>query len=85
VREAFRNPDVDGDFAIEFQIVRADAAIGFIQMRADVIRGAAGAPLRLVGVSMDISERLKASEEKSLARCGSSPTASRTCSPSSTA
>jgi len=66
VRDAFRNPDVDGDFAIEFQIVRADAAIGFIQMRADVIRGVEGAPLRLVGVSMDISERLKASEEKSL-------------------
>ena len=66
VREAFKNPDIDGDFAIEFQIVRADAAIAFIQMRADIIRGVDGAPLRLVGVSMDISERLKANEEKSL-------------------
>ncbi|KQV56840.1 MULTISPECIES: PAS domain-containing protein [unclassified Caulobacter] len=66
VREAFRNPDVDGDFAIEFQIVRPDTAIGFIQMRADITRGVDGAPLRLVGVSMDISERLKANEEKSL-------------------
>ncbi len=66
VREAFRNPDVDGDFAIEFQIVRPDAAIAFIQMRADITRGVDGAPLRLVGVSMDISERLKANEEKSL-------------------
>lgn len=66
VREAFRNPDVDGDFAIEFQIVRPDAAIAFIQMRADITRGVDGAPLRLVGVSMDISERRKASEEKSL-------------------
>jgi PAS domain S-box-containing protein len=66
VREAFRNPSVDGDFAIEFQIVRPDAAIGFIQMRADITRGVDGAPLRLVGVSMDISERLKANEEKSL-------------------
>jgi PAS domain S-box-containing protein len=66
VREAFTNPDVDGDFAIEFQIVRPDAGIGFIQMRADINRGVDGAPLRLVGVSMDVSERLKANEEKSL-------------------
>lgn len=50
------------DFNREFRIVRADGAVRWIQSVAKLTRDAAGTPLRMAGVNLDITER-KAAEE----------------------
>ena len=46
----------------EYRIRRADGAIRHLWPAAEVIRDAAGRPLKLMGVSMDITERIQSQE-----------------------
>ncbi len=50
----------EGDYDPEFRIRRPDGETRHIKANARVIRDAAGAPLRLTGVNIDITERKRA-------------------------
>ncbi|MEK0085374.1 PAS domain-containing protein [Benzoatithermus flavus] len=47
-------------FDIEFRIVRPDRTIGWLAARGDVLRDAGGEPVRMIGVSYDVTERHEA-------------------------
>jgi PAS domain S-box-containing protein len=47
---------------LEYRVVRSDAGIRWVESRGKVVRDPAGAPQRLVGVCMDITERKRAEE-----------------------
>jgi two-component system cell cycle sensor histidine kinase/response regulator CckA len=53
-------------FDLEFRIVRPNGEIRFLHSRGEVVRGSDGEPLRVLGVSMDITEQKRA--EQSLKR-----------------
>ena len=44
--------------SVEYRIVRADGAVRVVHEEAEVIRDAAGAPIRYVGITQDITERV---------------------------
>lgn len=50
------------DFDIEYRIVRSNGATGWMQVRAQVHRAADGTALRLAGISLDITERVRIEE-----------------------
>jgi PAS domain S-box-containing protein len=52
----------DGQYESEFRVVRPDGSVAWLHERGRVERDAQGSPLRLVGLSQDISER-KRNEE----------------------
>jgi PAS domain S-box-containing protein len=54
---------VDGDFKVDFRIVRPDGGIRWLHSRAKVFFSPDGRPLRMVGVNMDITDRKRAEEE----------------------
>jgi PAS domain S-box-containing protein len=54
---------VDGDFKMDFRIVRPDGAIRWLHSRAKVYFSPDGKPMRMVGVNMDITDRKRAEEE----------------------
>ncbi|HUP60911.1 MAG TPA: PAS domain S-box protein [Thermoanaerobaculia bacterium] len=51
-----------GEFTRDFRVVWPDASIHWLQARARVFFSEDGKPLRMVGVNMDISERVRAEE-----------------------
>ena len=55
-----RSVATGADYDIEYRVVRPDGSTGWIQVRATVVRDVDGKALRLVGVSLDISERMVA-------------------------
>ena len=59
----------DGNFFSEYRFSRADGEVRILYVRGLVIRDAEGKPLRMIGTSMDITERKTAEEElKKLSR-----------------
>ncbi len=51
------------DFDIEFRTLRPDAAVGWVQMRAQVVRDANGRAVRMAGISLDNTARKRVEEE----------------------
>ncbi len=45
------------EYDIEYRVVRADGGIGWVQMRAQVVRGPDGTPLRMAGTTLDVTQR----------------------------
>jgi len=54
---------VDGDFKVDFRIVRPDGSIRWLHSRAKVFFSPDRRPLRMDGVNMDITDRKRAEEE----------------------
>jgi PAS domain S-box-containing protein len=60
----------DKSYDTEFRIVRPDGEVRYVRAQATVVRGADGAPMRLVGVNWDVTEvrhlerSLRASEDR---------------------
>jgi PAS domain S-box-containing protein len=62
--ELFQNPSTQ-EFSQDFQIVRTDGAVRYVQIRGDVIRDADSRPIEAAGMIQDITERKQS--EKALA------------------
>ncbi len=45
------------DYDIEYRVVRADGGVGWVQVRAQVVHGPDGTPLRMAGTSLDVTQR----------------------------
>ncbi|MEN2673847.1 CHASE domain-containing protein [Herbaspirillum huttiense] len=48
-----------GEFEPVFRVVRADGSIRFVQARAHVDRNGMGAPVRVIGINLDITQRIE--------------------------
>jgi PAS domain S-box-containing protein len=48
------------EYDMEYRIIRPDGAIGWVQMRAQVVRDIDGSALRMAGISLDTTERRNA-------------------------
>jgi PAS domain S-box-containing protein len=58
VAAAFQHAVATGaDFAIECGVLRPDGSTGWIDLRAQIVRGPDGVPQRLAGTSLDITDR----------------------------
>ena len=55
--------DATGSYDIEYRIIRPDGATAWVQARAKMVRAHDGTPLRLAGVSLDVTDRREAEEE----------------------
>jgi len=53
----------DQEYVSEFRFLRPNGDVRTLEARGHVIRDAAGRPLRMIGTSMDITERKQAEEE----------------------
>jgi len=51
------------DFTGEYRFIRPNGEVRVLEARGHIIRNAAGRPLRLIGTSMDITERKQGEEE----------------------
>ncbi len=51
------------DYLSEYRFIRPDGEVRTLEARGHVIRDAGGQPLRMIGTSMDITERKQAEEE----------------------
>ncbi|MDH5297577.1 MAG: response regulator [Desulfobulbaceae bacterium] len=58
----------EAEYAVEYRLVRPDGSERVVQERGRVIRDEPGAPLRMVGIVLDITERVKAREDLELYR-----------------
>lgn len=56
--------ETGADYAIEYQTIWPDGSIHGAEIRAQLHRDREGRPIKLVGVSADITERLKAEQEQ---------------------
>ena len=54
----------DREFRSDFRVRRADGAIRTIRGVGQIIRGADGRPVRMVGINWDVTERLNAERER---------------------
>jgi PAS domain S-box-containing protein len=61
--DAVRRALVDGQYDAEWRVVWPDGGIHWIQTRGKVFYDDAGRPLRLIGVDIDVTERMRAEEE----------------------
>ena len=60
----------DKDYVSQYRFLRPNGEVRTLEARGHVIRDASGRPLRLIGTSMDITERKQAEEElKKLPGC----------------
>jgi signal transduction histidine kinase/CheY-like chemotaxis protein len=55
--------DGTGVFDVDFRVARADGTIRWVHGQADVIRDAAGAPIRMIGTLQDNTERRHLEEQ----------------------
>ena len=53
-----------GQTEIEYRIVRPDGAVRWILGRGEVVRGADGLPVRMLGANLDVTERKEAEAER---------------------
>jgi PAS domain S-box-containing protein len=60
-----RSLETGADYDIEYRVVKPDGSIGWVLIRAQPSYGSSGAPLKMTGVSIDITER-KAAEQSRL-------------------
>jgi len=58
-----------GDYIVEFRPLRADGQISWLSARAQVMRDSAGRPLRLVGATIDVTQRVELLAAERRARC----------------
>jgi PAS domain S-box-containing protein len=49
-----------GEYEHEYRIIREDGDIGWVQVRAQVVRGADGKAIRMAGISLDTTQRRNA-------------------------
>jgi PAS domain S-box-containing protein len=56
-RTVFDTGAAANDFAGEYGVLRPDGSIGWIDLRAQLVCDPTGAPLRLAGTSLDVTER----------------------------
>jgi PAS domain S-box-containing protein len=63
VRHAIASSLERGDHHLEYRIVRPDGSTAWVEGRGKVFRDESGAPLRIVGVCTDVTERKRAEEE----------------------
>ncbi|HEX4767324.1 MAG TPA: PAS domain S-box protein [Lichenihabitans sp.] len=54
------------DYDIEYRVTKPGGVVGWVEVRAQVLRAADGTPLRMAGISLDITGR-KAAERRRLA------------------
>jgi PAS domain S-box-containing protein len=52
------------EYAIEYRIVRPDGEVRWLGARGEVVHDAMGAPIQMVGVCTDITERVRAEAER---------------------
>ena len=52
-----RSVATGADYDIQYRIIRPDGSVGWVEMRAQVVRALDGTPLRMAGVSLEITER----------------------------
>jgi PAS domain S-box-containing protein len=63
VREGERAQKEKDDLQYEYRAIRADGAVRIFQSRAEIVRDAAGNPVRMLGATQDVTERKRAEEE----------------------
>jgi PAS domain S-box-containing protein len=64
VEEEIERVMADGaEWRLDFRVRRANDAIGWVQLRAQVVQASDGATLRLAGISLDITDRRVAEDE----------------------
>src|SRR4029453_16532593 len=56
-------PDWTATYSIDHRIVRPDGTIRWVHAQADLIRDAAGKPIRIIGTIQDITERRQLEEQ----------------------
>jgi PAS domain S-box-containing protein len=56
-RTVFDTVAADTDFAGEYGVLRPDGSVGWVDLRAQLVCDPTGAPLRLAGTSLDVTER----------------------------
>ena len=49
-----------GDYQVEYRVVRPDGAVRWVEGRGKLFRDESGAPVRMIGVCMDVTERKQA-------------------------
>ncbi|GAC1347751.1 MAG: hypothetical protein NVSMB18_33730 [Acetobacteraceae bacterium] len=54
------------EYDISYRVVRPDGSLAWLQARAQVVRDEAGAPLRIAGISMDVTQRRLAEQQLEL-------------------
>jgi PAS domain S-box-containing protein len=63
VREGERAQKEKDGLQYEYRAIRADGAVRIFQSRAEIVRDAAGNPVRMLGATQDVTERKRAEEE----------------------
>ncbi len=53
-----------GRYAMDYRLLRPDGSVRFIHDEAEIVRDRAGAPVRMVGIAQDVTERLAAEAER---------------------
>ncbi len=67
MRQAVEHSIASGtDYDVEIRVVRADGSVGWVQLRAQLVRGADAAPLRMAGTSLDVTQRRAAASRLEL-------------------
>ena len=54
------------DYDVEYRVVRADGSVGWVQLRAQLVRGSDQTPLRMAGTSLDVTQRRAAASRLEL-------------------
>jgi PAS domain S-box-containing protein len=67
----------DGRFDLEFRVPQPDGGLRWVLSRAELVRDAEGRPNRLVGVSLDVTDRHHAEEERAALRAAEQQAAER--------
>ncbi len=52
--------EAGSDYGIEYRVLRPDGAVGWVEVRAQVLRAPDGEPLRMAGTSRDVTARKRA-------------------------
>jgi PAS domain S-box-containing protein len=54
----------DGRFDVEYRVPQPDGSVRWVLSRAELLRDADGRPVRFIGVSLDVTDRHRADEER---------------------
>ena len=67
MRQAVEHSIASGtDYDVEYRVLRSDGSVGWVQVRAQLVRGADATPLRLAGTSLDVTQRRAAASRLEL-------------------